>query len=239
MSERFFVEQPIRGQTAELSREEARHLTAVMRLSVGDQLTLFDGSGAEFVGRIAKITKQSVHCDILERHEISRELPFSVSLAVALPKGERQKWLVEKATELGVTRLIPLITERGVAQPVEAALDRLRRGVIEASKQCGRNRLMEIAAPRRAAELFVDHAIADFRVIAHPGGQALNSMPISQQIDVVAAIGPEGGFTDEETSAAAAGGWRSVSLGSRILRVETAAITLAAWAASANLFAPS
>jgi len=239
MSERFFVEQLIRDETAELGRDDARHLTAVMRLAVGDELTLFDGSGAEFVGRIARITKQSVGCDILERRDVSRELPFSVSLAVALPKGERQKWLVEKATELGVTRLIPLITERGVAQPVEAALDRLRRGVIESSKQCGRNRLMEIAAPHRAAELFADQGIDGIRVIAHPGGRALNSMPVSDQEGVVAAIGPEGGFTEAEVAAATAGGWQSVSLGSRILRVETAAIAIAAWAASANFFAPS
>src|SRR6478672_6735494 len=158
MSDRFYVEQPILGPTAELAGDEARHLATVMRLSVGHEITLFDGGGNEFIARIAKVTKQSVHCDILERREISRELPFSLSLAVALPKGDRQKWLVEKTTELGVTRLIPLITERGVAQPVEGAIQRLRRGVIEASKQCGRNRLMEIAEPRRAPELFADKA---------------------------------------------------------------------------------
>src|SRR5205823_14535109 len=95
---------------------------------------------------------------IIERREVSRELSFSLTLAVALPKGERQKWLIEKATELGVTRIVPLVTERGVAQPVESALDRLRRGVIEASKQCGRNRLMEIAQSKTASVLFHETA---------------------------------------------------------------------------------
>src|SRR4029078_8545493 len=124
MSDRVYVEQPIRGLAAELGGDEARHLMAVMRASAGDVVMLFAGSGAEFVARIAKIAKHSVQLDILERREISRELPFSLSLAVALPKGERQKWLIEKTTELGVTRLIPLITERGVAQPVELAVER-------------------------------------------------------------------------------------------------------------------
>jgi 16S rRNA (uracil1498-N3)-methyltransferase len=230
MSDRFFVEQPIRGLTVDLAGDEARHLTSVMRASIGNEVTLFDGGGAEFVARIGAITKQSVCLDILERREISRELPFFLSVAVALPKGDRQKWLIEKTTELGVTRLIPLITERGVAQPVESALDRLRRGVIEASKQCGRNRLMEIAEPRRAAELFADTAIAETRLIAHPGGHGLDSTQVSLSPRLIAAVGPEGGFTDAEVAAATVAGWQSVSLGSRILRVETAAIAIAAWA---------
>jgi len=150
-----------------------------------------------------------------------------------LPKGDRQKWLVEKTTELGVTRIIPLVTERGVAQPVEAALQRLRRGVIEASKQCGRNRLMEIGEPRSAAELFAENAVAETRLIAHFGGRPMNATHFPFNIDLIAAIGPEGGFTEAEVAAATAAGWRSVSLGSRILRVETAAIAIAAWAASA------
>src|SRR5436190_713470 len=147
MSDRFFVSPPIAGDRAVLAGDEARHLAAVMRVQIGDEVVLFDGSGVEFTARVTATRKQAVELAIFERREISRELPFSLTLAVALPKGERQKWLVEKATELGVTRIVPLVTERGVAQPVESALERLRRSVIEASKQCGRNRLMEIAAP--------------------------------------------------------------------------------------------
>src|SRR5262245_60455622 len=145
MSDRFFVDTPISGDRAMLIGDEARHLAAVMRAQVGDEVVLFDGSGAEFGARITGLKKNTVELVVLERREISRELPIPLTLAVALPKGDRQKWLVEKATELGVTRLVPLITERGVAQLVESALERLRRAVIEASKQCGRNKLMEIA----------------------------------------------------------------------------------------------
>src|SRR6185436_15410174 len=173
MSERFFVEQPITGSTAELVEAEAQHLAKVMRAAVGDEVVLFDGSGAEFAAKVARLSKSVVLLEIVERREINREPRVELTLAVALPKGERQKWLVEKLTELGATRLIPLITERGVAQPVESALDRLRRGVIEASKQCGRNRLMEIAAPERVTDFFRNSSLVNYRLLAHPTGRPI------------------------------------------------------------------
>jgi 16S rRNA (uracil1498-N3)-methyltransferase len=231
MSERFFITAPIAAQRAELTGDEARHLTSVMRAKVGDQITLFDGSGAEFTARVAAIRKATVELSIVERREVSRELAFSLTLAVALPKGERQKWLVEKATELGVTRIVPIITERGVAQPVDSALDRLRRATIEASKQCGRNRLMDIAVRATATDYFAAAPESATRLIADPPGQPLGQINVPQSSDIIAAIGPEGGFTDAELAAAASSGWQSVSLGNRILRVETAAVALAAWAA--------
>ncbi len=234
MSERFFVSPPIIGERAVLAGDEARHLASVMRVKVGDEVTLFDGSGAEFSACVAAIRKAAVELTIGERREVSRELPFALTLAVALPKGERQKWLVEKATELGVTRLVPLITERGVAQPVEAAVDRLRRAVLEASKQCGRNRLMEIASPATANGLFIIAGATAIRLIADPGGQSLGALDLEPNRDIVAAIGPEGGFSAAELAAATSNGWQPISLGSRILRVETAAVAIAAWAATHN-----
>ena len=93
---------------------------------------------------------------------------------MALPKGDRQKWLVEKAVELGVTRIVPLRTQRGVAQPVEQALVRLRRAVIEASKQCGRNRLLQIDEPRAWPDFVADAADTPCRLLAHPGGDCPN-----------------------------------------------------------------
>jgi 16S rRNA (uracil1498-N3)-methyltransferase len=115
-----------------------------------------------------------------------------------------------------------------VAQPVDSALDRLRRGVIEASKQCGRNRLMEIAHPERASDLFANQFVAHTKLIAHPSGQPLAEIQIQSKSDIIAAIGPEGGFTDAEIAAATSNDWQLVSLGDRILRIETAAIALAA-----------
>lgn len=226
MSRRFFAAQPIVGPHATIEEEEARHLAQVMRVQRGDEVILFDGSGAEFTARVERIGKQRVELAVLARHEIDRELPFAVTLAVALPKGDRQKWLVEKVVELGATTLVPLETERGVAQPTDNALARLRRAVIEASKQCGRNRLMEIAEPQICAELFASSPRDARRWIAHPGvGPAVPDAPSAA---TYLAIGPEGGFTDAEVATAIDSGWQPRSLGPRILRVETAAVALLA-----------
>jgi 16S rRNA (uracil1498-N3)-methyltransferase len=237
MSERFFTATSIAGTRAELTGDEARHLAAVMRAAVGDEVVLFDGSGAEFVARVLSVRKQNVELEVIERREVTRELPQSLTLAVALPKGERQKWLIEKATELGVQAIIPLITERGVAQPVEAALDRLRRSVIEACKQCGRNRLLEICPPQTATDLFQAMDQSALRLIAESAGLAL-AVAFGSGLNeraIIAAIGPEGGFTPAELAAAKAAGWQAVSLGPAILRVETAAIAVAAWAATRGI----
>jgi 16S rRNA (uracil1498-N3)-methyltransferase len=148
---------------------------------------------------------------------------------VALPKGERQKWLVEKLTELGVARLVPLETERGVAEATPAARERLRRGVIEACKQCGRNRLMEIGAPRSVAGAIADMPAGSRVVIADPGGAPLDSIGlVAGAASALALVGPEGGFTAAELAAAEAVGGVRASLGLHVLRIETAAIALAA-----------
>ena len=163
-------------------------------------------------------------------------MPFELVVGVSLPKGDRQKWLVEKLTELGVTTLVPLVTERGVAQPTASALDRLRRSVIEAAKQCGRNRLMKIAEPQAWTEYLSQHPSGNQsrRLVAHFGGLPLSSIDFTQAIETHLAIGPEGGFTDDEIAAATAAGWQIVDLGPRILRVETAAIALAAVVAASS-----
>jgi 16S rRNA (uracil1498-N3)-methyltransferase len=143
--------------------------------------------------------------------------------------------LVEKLTELGATTLVPLVTEHGVAQPSDAALERLRRAVIEASKQCGRNRLMTIHEPQRWHEWISASSLAGeprclepLRLIAHPGGKPIDEYSSRFGSPVQLTIGPEGGFSELELAAATAAGWQSVDLGPRILRVETAAIALAA-----------
>jgi 16S rRNA (uracil1498-N3)-methyltransferase len=231
MAERFFVEQPIAGGICTLASDEARHLAAVMRAKVGDEVVVFDGSGAEFLASVTAMRKQAIELDVLERREVSRELDFELTLAVALPKGERQKWLVEKATELGVTRLVPLVTERGVAQPLEGTLARLRRTVIEASKQCGRNRLLEVGDPVEAGPYFAAEASVLVRLIGEASGQSLGEVEgVKGAAGVVAAIGPEGGFTAAEIEVALRARWQPVCLGPRVLRVETAAVAMAAWA---------
>jgi len=164
---------------------------------------------------------------MVERRAVDRETTRRVTLAVALPKGDRQRWLVEKATELGAARLVPVVCERGVAQPNEKAQGRLRRTVVEASKQCGRNRLMEIAEPVDWATLIDSTAGIPTRLIAHPGA-ATGTPNLLPEADAIVAIGPEGGFTPAEVDAALAAGWQTIDLGRRILRVETAALAVLA-----------
>ncbi len=226
MSERFFSSRRITGDRATLDGPEAHHLLHVMRARVGDKVTLFDDSGAEFEATVESLGRSDAAVRILERREIDRELPVALVVGVALPKGDRQRWLVEKLTELGVTELVPLATERGVAQPTAPALDRLRRGVVEAAKQCGRNRLMQIAEPL-AWDAWVRRE-SPRRLLAHPGGVLLSQIDPSAVVATQIAIGPEGGLTDAEVAAAIAAGWLSVDLGPRILRVETAAVALTA-----------
>ena len=126
MSDRFFSRQPITSEYVTLDGPEAHHLLHVMRAKVGQHVMLFDGDGAEFNAEIVKCGRADVELRIESRRDVDRELPFELVVGVSLPKGDRQKWLVEKLTELGVTQLVPLETERGVAQPIDSALERLR-----------------------------------------------------------------------------------------------------------------
>ena len=235
--DRYFSESPIAAEHVTLGGPEAHHLIHVMRCRPGLRVVLFDGLGGEYAATVTRVGRSEVELAVEPRREVDRELPFSLTLAVALPKGDRQKWLVEKLVELGVTRLVPLVTARSVAQPVAGALERLRRGVIEASKQCGRNRLMEIAPPADGSEFLATASVAAVRLLSHPDTTNLadsgwhapeRSEGRGVPRAIIAAVGPEGGFADEEVAAARAAGWQPVALGRRILRVETAAIYLAA-----------
>lgn len=233
MADRYFVSEPLTGNRVRLSDEEAHHLAHVMRVKPGYQVVLFDGSGDEWQAQVTAVGRAEVELQLLTRQEVDRELACDLTLAVALPKGDRQRWLVEKAVELGVRRMTPLTTARGVVQVGDASLARLRRTVIEASKQCGRNRLMEISAPANCADYFAAVASQNVvRVLADPGGnKSLASMlrECNHPLKAMAfTIGPEGGFTDSEISMARRQGWSIVTLGPRTLRVETAALYLVA-----------
>ena len=227
MADRYFVDKPISGETGQLTGQDAHHLAHVMRAKAGAQVTVFDGSGTEFSATVARVGRAEIDLEITARHEVDRELTVLLTLGIALPKGDRQRWLVEKATELGVTRIVPLVTERSNDRESPAGLEKLRRAVIEASKQCGRNRLLEIAAPLPVAEFLRSPELPPLRWIAHPGGAKLTRLQTLPEA-IALAVGPEGGFTPAEIDAARAADWRLVDLGTRILRVETAALVLAA-----------
>src|SRR4051812_24940035 len=123
MSERFFSPHLVSVEHVLLDGPEAHHVLHVMRASVGDEVTVFDGSGAEFRAIVERLHRSEVDLKIVARREVDRELPFVLVVGVSLPKGDRQKWVVEKLTELGVTTLVPLITERSIAEPNASVIE--------------------------------------------------------------------------------------------------------------------
>jgi 16S rRNA (uracil1498-N3)-methyltransferase len=226
MADRYFSDEPLCGETATLRGSEAHHLLHVMRAKVGAEIIVFDGHGGEWWAKVTKLHRTEVELALRMHRPIERELCFGFTLAVALPKGDRQRWLIEKAVELGVARLVPLTTIRSLASMAEAPA-KLCRYVIEASKQCGRNQLMEIAKPQAWAELATQTSSGS-KVVAHPGGACLSEIQHREHPATLLAIGPEGGFTDEEISLAREHAWQILGLGERILRLETAAVALIA-----------
>jgi 16S rRNA (uracil1498-N3)-methyltransferase len=233
MSERFFLSTPPAAGRAVLTGDAARHLGRVLRARPGDAVTLFDGRGRRWTARVARVDRDSVALDIAAECSAPSPRGPRLTLAAALPKGERQKWLVEKLTELGVHAFVPLDTARGVAEAGDAARTRLGRVVIEACKQCGRDTLMEIGESRPLAALLAGAATGVRIVIADPHGGPLDGaatagIAAASTVETLGLVGPEGGFTAEELATADTAGAIRVSLGPHILRVETAAIALAA-----------
>ena len=238
MVHRFFVEQPIHANAIELKGAEAHHLIHALRASIGTEVVLWDGSGTEFSARITNLSRSSAQLEILAQQEVDRELPFKITLGVAMPKGDRQRWLVEKVVELGVTKIVPLISERSVYRPTDRLLSRMRRTAIEASKQCGRNRLAEVASAQNVAEFLSAAPKNALRLVAHPCSPNHSPMPNDAGAEALAqptipmprylAVGPEGGFTVQEIQTAVDAQWQILDLGPRTLRTETAAIALVA-----------
>lgn len=218
----------------EIDGPSAHHMINVLRVSPEDHVVLFDGVGCEYEAVVQSVKKSKLVVEVGPANKISRELPFELTLAVAMPKGDRQKVLVEKLVELGVSRLIPVNAKRSVVKSVPKSTDKLLRRVIEASKQCGRNKLMQIAAPMTTGALF-ETDDEQTKVIGHPydadNGETKSASEISGRMapgqSVLIAIGPEGGFDRAEVELAIEKGWQPVRIGPAILRVETAAAALA------------
>lgn len=229
--DRFYCEDSLENPSVELTGPEAHHLAHVLRMKAGEQVILFDGRGSEAVAEIGAVSRRSVELRIVERRHSPDEPGPTVILGTAVGKGDRFRWLVEKATELGVERLVPLTTARSVVDPRESKLEKMRQTVIAACKQSGRNRLMEIA-PVTAWNDFVSGAFPGAAcLVAEPAGEPAAALVplLDTGSPIVIAVGPEGGLTDAELAAAVENGARLVSLGPRILRVETAAVALAAF----------
>lgn len=230
---RLFVRKPLAQWTQlELDGAQAHYLGTVMRLGEGDQLLLFDGSSGEWVGKVVAVHKRRMIVSV-EQHVRDAEIIPDIWLAFAPVKRAQVDWLVEKATELGVARLIPVLTQRTVVDRVK--LERLQAIAIEAAEQCGRTRLPEIAAPVALTKMLEQRDAARRLYFAdEQGGEPVASAFVPAAATIL--TGPEGGFTEEERAAIrAAQNSVAVSLGPRILRAETAALAaLAAWMAVAG-----
>ena len=219
---RLFVRSPLSvGSSIELDASQANYLGNVMRLGVDSELLVFDGKSGEWIARIAEAAKKRVTLTV-ERQTRGAETIPDVWLAFAPVKRTQTDWLVEKATELGVARLLPVMTQRTVAERVK--LERLQAIAIEAAEQCGRTILPDIAKPIPLARLLADREESRTIYFADENGgeSGLKSFQVGPALILV---GPEGGFTDEERALVrGAPNAVAISLGPRILRAETAAL---------------
>lgn len=235
MSQRYYIPELVGHTSIVLTGDEAHHAAGVMRAKVGDTLTLFDGNNHEAVATVEAVSRKRLDCRIDKIDEVDRESPRMLLIAVALPKGDRARSVIEKAVELGAHGLLPIVCRRSVALPSEGLRKRLDRYVLDASKQCGRNRLMQIAPPVDWTKLIATPTDALFastaidppadaaRIVADPTGVSADP---GGTHPVLFAVGPEGGFDPEEIQLAIGNDWSTISLGPRILRVETAVGTL-------------
>jgi len=227
LSIRFYCPEPPSEGRYRLRGDEARHLAKVSRHGPGDLVELFDGRGFAAHARVLKVGRDEVELAVEAPPLPIARAGCPITLATAIPKGDRFDWLVEKATELGATRLIPLITERSVVEPGPSKLDRLRRTIIESCKQCRRTDLMGLESPIAWSEF----------VNLPPNGGGVRWMALRSGLrpghwpelaaggEVRLAVGPEGGFTPEEIELAMRSGWHAVRLAPHVLRVEAAGIS--------------
>jgi 16S rRNA (uracil1498-N3)-methyltransferase len=219
---RLFVPQPLaEAAKVELDQAQANYLGNVMRLGEGSELLVFDGESGEWLARISDASRKRMTLAV-ERQTRGPETVPDLWLAFAPVKRTQTDWLVEKATELGAARLVPVITERTIVDRVK--LERLKSIAIEAAEQCGRTRLPAIAEPVPLKQLLDERDPERTLYFADEGG----GEPVARAFRPGAALiltGPEGGFTDEErASIRAAANAVPISLGPRILRAETAAL---------------
>ena len=228
---RLFVENALgAGVRVGLDAAQANYLGNVMRLKEGDQVLLFDGASGEWLAKIAEAGKKRMTLTAIESTKKQESVP-DLWLAFAPVKKGRVDWLVEKSVELGVARLLPIITRRTIVDKLN--LDRMRAHIVEAAEQCGRTSLATIEEPVKLdALLRARDAERTLYFADETGGEPAESA--FQPGPSMILIGPEGGFTPDEAEAIrAAPNARAISLGPRILRAETAALAaIAAWMAA-------
>ncbi|MGD8515069.1 MAG: 16S rRNA (uracil(1498)-N(3))-methyltransferase [Granulosicoccaceae bacterium] len=225
---RLYLDSPLAtGQRVMLEDEVLNYVSRVLRLKPGMQVTVFNGQGGEYTGTITELHKRNGVIEIAEFHDVDIESPLNITLVQGISRGERMDYTLQKATELGVTRIAPVFCERTVVNLKGERLDsRLHhwRGVIRsACEQSGRNRLPELLVPC-SLEVWLDNDDAEQRLLLHPGSDR-GLRDTMQAVTTSLLIGPEGGLTEAERQHAMRAGYTACRLGPRILRTETAALT--------------
>ena len=237
MRRRFFISPDhLKYPVSKLTGQDLKHAKNVLRLKPGDEIVLFDGSGAEHVGRILEISTSHAVVEMVGRHTIEESHAVEITIAQAFLKDKKMDVSVRQLTELGIHRWQPFFSKRSVPKPdgkrLASRAERWEKIAREASKQCGRSRLPEIGIPLFYDDLLKLGQAADAKIIfwecaAEPLAAKIAHGENSEIETVFAIVGPEGGFEEKEVLCAAQMGFSPVGMGPRILRAETAALTAA------------
>ena len=222
---RFFVDLPLSLGRFDLPEAQAHYIGRVLRHAAGDAVQLFDGSGREFVGELVEVGKKNVQVELREQLTGLAESPLHIHLGQGLSRGERMDWAIQKATELGVAEITPIVSERcEVRLKDERADKRLahwRQIAVSACEQCGRSVLPTIHAPLTLTE-WLEQTAAELKLVLHPVAEPLSSH--ARPASLAFLIGPEGGLSEAEVAQAQRAGYLAARLGPRVLRTETAPV---------------
>jgi 16S rRNA (uracil1498-N3)-methyltransferase len=226
---RVYVEAPVTaGKRVVVEGSAVNHITRVLRLRSGDALTVFDGSGGEFGARIEEFRKDAVVVAVEEHRPLDRESPLTLTLAQGISRGERMDWIIQKATELGTSKIVPLFTKRSMVRlderQAERKIQHWRAIAVAACEQCGRNKVPELVTPIDFFDVLPADSSGATRLLLSPTGDLRIEDLQDTAKAITVLIGPEGGLDDVEQEAALAAGFKAVRLGPRVLRTETAAI---------------
>ncbi len=222
---RFFIDAPLSLGQHELPEAQAHYIARVLRLAAGDAVQLFDGSGHEYRGTLLEAGKKRVTVELVEALPGQAESPLRIHLGQGLSRGERMDWAIQKATELGVSEITPLFSERCEVRLSDERGDKRlahwRQVAISACEQCGRSVLPTLHPPLALADWLAQTA-AELRLVLHPVAEPLTSH--ARPASLAFLIGPEGGLSDAEVAQAQRAGYQAARLGPRVLRTETAPV---------------
>ena len=226
MAPRFYLDAPLRaGSVASLSEDAAHHAIHVLRLREGEEVTLFNGRGGEYASRIASIQRLKISIDVLQHRAVERESPLRITLVQGVSAGDKMDSTVRKAVELGVAELQPVLAARSVARPKGERADSRRahwqKVVVAACEQCGRNRIPEVQPLVAVSEV---RPASGTKILLSPRAEQPFSKLALPGSEFVLAAGPEAGFTADEEATLVNAGFLAASLGTRVLRTETAAV---------------